>query len=463
MNMKRLTYILLIASMLGCNFLNSMLTPATPTPQPTFTVGATETVTPGSLVPAYVPPQCQSTPPATISPATALVQPTPVLQANPEISQDVQEKVFEQVVQIIDRVYVYKDFNGKDWKSIVSNYRTQVNSGLSTQDFYTAMQSMVTELGDEHSYFESPVEVAASQADLAGSSEFVGVGVYVLPQLEKNNSTIIEVFPNSPAEYGGLKPHDSLLKIDGVPVTENGESNLFLARGPECTATVLTVRSPGGEPRDVLLYRQKIQSPLLIDARLVPTSDGSKIGYIMLPTFFDETIPGQVEEALKNFGHLDGLILDNRLNGGGSSDVVEPILSFFTSGTLGHFVSREESRPLEIKANPIENSQDVPLVVMVSPDTVSFGEIFSGVLKDIGRAKVVGQTSAGNVELLHGYDLPDGSQLWIAQETFHPEFSKDGWEGTGIVPDVEAIADWDTFTFETDPGIKAALTVLGHQ
>jgi C-terminal processing protease CtpA/Prc len=260
-----------------------------------------------------------------------------------------------------------------------------------------------------------------------------------------------------------LKPHDAILKVDGLPVVEDGQSHIFLARGPECSATVLTVKSPGEEPRDVMLVRQRIQGSQQIDARLVPTTDGSRIGYIFLPTFFDQTIPPQVEEALRNFGPLDGLILDNRLNGGGSSIVVEPILSYFASGTLGHFVSRSDSRPLTIEPNPIGNSQEVPLIVLVSEGTASFGEIFAGVLRDSGRAQVVGQTSLGNVEVLFGYEFDDGSQLWIAEETFDPAFSDDNWEQSGIVPNLEAHADWDEFVFETDPAIAASLSLLGHK
>ena len=91
---------------------------------------------------------------------------------------------------------------------------------------------------------------------------------------------------------------------------------------------------------------------------------------------------------------------------------------------------------------------------------MSFGEVFAGVLKDTGRAKIIGQTSLGNVEILHGYDFDDGSRLWIAEETFDPSISKANWEETGIIPDVEAYADWDTFTFETDPSVAAALSLL---
>jgi carboxyl-terminal processing protease len=224
----------------------------------------------------------------------------------------------------------------------------------------------------------------------------------------------------------------------------------------------LTVQSPGEQPRDLVLMRYKVTSSLPIEARLVPTTDGSRIGYIYLPSFFDETIPDQVARALEDFGDLDGLIIDNRMNGGGANTVVEPILGHFASGVLGHFVSREGQRAFKIVSNPINNSRTVPLVVLVGEDTVSFGEIFSGILQDQGRAKIVGQTTLGNVETMSGYEFDDGSRAWIARERFDPAKSHANWEKDGIIPDVVAYADWDTFTFETDPAIAAALKLLGH-
>ncbi len=173
--------------------------------------------------------------------------------------------------------------------------------------------------------------------------------------------------------------------------------------------------------------------------------------------------PPQIESALNDFGQLDGLILDVRLNGGGSSSVIYPILGFFTNGRLGEFISRDASRPLTIKANPIQNSQTVPLVVMVSKDTVSFGEIFAGIMRDARGAKVTGETSLGNVEILNGYNFEDGSVLWIASEKFDSAFSDIDWEETGIIPDVQAYAPWDTFYFDTDPSIAAGVELLGHK
>jgi carboxyl-terminal processing protease len=477
MKLKRLFLVVLLAFTLSCNTVMGLVEDPIPTLAPTreavpSQTGPTpEAVTPESNPTAagtaaaqvYVPPSCEGVPLATVPPATTVAEPTPSLEANPDISQEVKLRVFDDLVDRIDDVYLYPDFNGLDWTGVVSTYRARVETGLETEAFYDEMTNLVNELGDEHSHFESPVEVSASEVELSGATDYVGIGVLVKPLTEKGRVTILSVFHDSAAEHGGLKQHDSILAVDGVPIVEGEEAYPHRVRGPECTAVVLTIQSPGEAPREVTFVRYRITDPVPITASLVPTTDGSRIGYIFIPTFFDETVDGQVKDALESFGDLDGLILDNRMNGGGSSTVVEPIMSYFTKGILGHFVSRTFTRPLQIDPDPINNSQTVPLIILVGEDTVSFGEIFSGALQDIERAQIVGQTTLGNVETLHGYSFDDGSRVWIAEERFDPLFSDEDWEKDGIQPDSEAFAEWDTFTFETDPAVAAAMALLGHE
>jgi C-terminal peptidase prc len=457
----RLLWLVLLASSLSCNTFSSGASPptslATETSAPTITPSATPEP------PAFIPAACESVPIATIPPATTVAEPTPSLDLNPEIDTETQLRMLDSHVRTVNEVYLYPDFNGADWPGIAGGTRQRVEAGLDTEAFYAEMGDLIAALGDEHSSFESPVQVAEADADLAGQREYVGIGTLVQPYPEKGVLTVLVVFPDSAAFYAGLQPHDIILAVDGQPIVQDGVAYPHWTRGPECSTVILTVQSPGQAPRPISLMRFRVSGPLPIDARLVPTSDGSRIGYVFLPTFFDETITDQVRRALQDFGTLDGLIVDNRMNGGGSSSVVEPLLGFFTSGTLGHFVSRTEERPLAVEADAIHNSQDVPLVILIGEDTVSFGEIFSGALADIGRAQLVGETTLGNVETLHGYTAEDGSRIWIAEERFVPLHSAADWEKDGVAPLVDAAADWETFTFETDPGVAAALNLLGHE
>jgi len=460
MKTKRLMIIILFLLGLSCNSITNgfitlptaTLTRLTPTP----------TTTPLSA-PAYIPPDCQNSAIATIPAATPIAEPATVGEINLPLTKDLQFRVFAELVGTINNYYLYPDFNGVDWKAIVERYRAKVEGGLGTEAFYAEMSNLVSELKDDHSQFESPSMVKASDEELSGRNEFVGIGVITQPLIDKGHLVVLAVYPDSSADHSGIKAHDSLLAVDGMPLVETGKSYIQRLRGPECSTLKLTVQSPGGELRDVVLMRYKITTPEPINAQLVSTTDGSHIGYIFIPTFFDETIPDQIKNALDHFGQLDGLILDNRMNGGGSSDVVDPILSYFTSGTVGQLISRAKNRPFIVQANPINNSQTIPLAVLVGEDTVSYGEIFSGILQDEGRAKIIGKNTLGKVETLHAYRFFDGSFVWIAQERFDPAHSHANWEKSGITPDIKAIADWDTFTFENDPFIKSALELFGHK
>ncbi len=148
------------------------------------------------------PPGCEA---QTITAHTPTDTPAPDPQTNPAITQDEQLIVFDDLTGTITDVYLYDDFNSVDWPGIVDAYRLQVESGLETEAFYTEMDDLVSELNDEHSHFESPAEVAESDAELAGANDYVGIGVLVKPLVNKNSLTILSIFPDSAAEHGGLK------------------------------------------------------------------------------------------------------------------------------------------------------------------------------------------------------------------------------------------------------------------
>jgi carboxyl-terminal processing protease len=103
-------------------------------------------------------------------------------------------------------------------------------------------------------------------------------------------------------------------------------------------------------------------------------------------------------------------------------------------------------------------------VILIGSGTASFGEIFAGILQDIDRAYLIGTTTMGNVEILWGYDLEDGSQLWLANETFRPRnHPEQNWEQSGIIPNLTVKGDFDQYTLESDPPVLAAVGYLSGQ
>jgi carboxyl-terminal processing protease len=436
---------LLLAS-LACQATLGFLSP-TPTPiPPTATLTLTPTASP-------IPPS--PTPTWTPVPPTA-VPPTPTL---------LQLQVFEQLWRNVREEYLYPDFNGLDWNAVHDEYLHRIEAGLTQEEYYSALSEMINLLNDDHSVFFNPKQVAAEEAQLSGANDYVGIGVYTTAVPERQRVTIIVVFPGSPAEHAGLISHDSILAIDGQPVVDESGVHSDRMRGPEGTTVTLTVQSPGEQPRQVSITRKRIQGALPVPYQVLQSPNGKQIGYILLASFADDTVGDQVGEALKELNRgarLDGLILDNRLNGGGLDTVTSEILGYFTSGTLGFFMNRKlEKRSFIVTSLDIRDSTHLPLVVLVGGNTVSYGEIFSGVLQESGRAYLIGTRTMGNVELLWQFDYEDGSRAWLAHDAFHPQkHPNQTWEKVGVNPDLVVPSNWDEVTLSTDPAVLAALSYL---
>ena len=416
------------------------------TPSPTITATATPEPSPTPTL----------TPVATETPlVTATLTPT-------TLPISLQLQVFEDIWQVINDGYVYPDFNGVDWDAVRTEFRQRIEAGLDNADFYMAMYEMITRLGDEHSFYLSPEAVAEQEANYAGQHDYVGIGILVSAVPERNRAVILSVFPGSPAEAVGLQPRDAILSVDGTPILDEEGYLRDIVRGPEDTTITLVIQTPEQEERQISVTRHRITGAVPVPFSVITSEAGLRIGYILIVTFDDSTVDEQVGDALRAMtaeAPLDGLIIDNRMNGGGSNTVVEPILGYFTGGIMGHFVSRQDERPLTIHANEINGSQEIPLVVLVGSGSVSFGEIFSGVLQDSGRAYIIGTNTGGNVEILWGYDFDDGSQMWLASETFRPYYHPEqNWEADGIVPDEIVPGEFDEHSLENDPPVIAAIT-----
>jgi carboxyl-terminal processing protease len=428
---------------------------------PTSPASATSASSSPTTAPPTPTPTQQSTP-TPVPTATPVPTTTPIPTATPiPTPSAMQRQVFQKLWQVIKDEYLYRDFNGLDWDAAYEEYSQMIETGMTDENFYMAMVEMVDSLGDDHSVFLDPSETLAGEAEYEGQYDYAGIGLVNVVVPERNRLVVILVFPNGPADKAGIKIHDSILAIDGEPVLdEEGFRNQSL-RGPIGSHITLTIAAPGEEPHDVTLTRERITSSLPVPYELMETAGGKRIGYIMLASFSDRTIVRQVESALNELtssGPLDGLIIDNRQNSGGADTIVRGVLANFTRGTVGYFVNRSGKRAFNIIGQNINGSQDVPLVVLVGRDTVSFGEIFAGILQDTGRAHIIGQTTDGNVETLYIYNFADGSSAWIAHDTFQAlRDTSRNWEESGIVPDQIVLSNWDEVTLESDPVIQAAL------
>jgi hypothetical protein len=128
-------------------------------------------------------------------------------------------------------------------------------------------------------------------------------------------------------------------------------------------------------------------------------------------------------------------------------------------GKLGEFYSRAGSTPIQIQGADTGGSQDLPIAIIVGPDTEGSPEIFAAALQASKRATVVGLQTPGKIFGYTTVPLPDGSNLTFASQSYKTSKGQDLAE-LGVEPDIVVEADWDEVSVESDPAIEKAVELL---
>lgn len=420
---------------------------ATPTPRKSLGGG-------GDATPTEVTPGTTRTPRNT--PTAVAGAATPIATLMP---QSARLDLFEQVWETVRDNYVYEDFRGADWDALRDEYEPLVRDAASAGEFYTTVDEMIGELGDDHSRYVSPWEADEEDDLMNGNANYVGVGIF--SKHDEGEIQIVYVFPDSPAEEGGLQRRDVITAVDGIPIMPEDE-DLSRIRGPEGSTVTLTVRSPGQEPRDIELVRRPISGKVLPTSRRLEAD--SSVGYVIVPSFdpgdMDEQVSDELAKLVESEEPLAGVIIDLRGNGGGLLDSMERVVGQFMTGEAGIYASRGRDRlMIPPRGSMYEDLVDVPLVLLVDDGSESASEMMAGALQYAGRALVVGVPTAGNTETVFPYDFQDGSRLWVAEEGFQlPDGST--LEGTGVIPDEEIDVDWTEYAESDDPHILRAIELI---
>ncbi len=390
--------------------------------------------------------------------ATATLFPTPTATPTPSPTEPPTVRhlrIFDQLYQLVLDNYIYSDFNGLNWPAWGMVYREQIAAGMTDAEFHQALSELVEKLDDAHSVFQSPAAANLTSDIIHGHHASVGIGVEVSPRPETGTAVLLDVYPGGPAWNAGLRPHDSILLIDGYPALER----LSQLNGTAGSRVALSIQTPGQMPRQVELIRAPVDSSPPVT---VSRWQEGEIVTVLIRTFWDQNTAAILRRRLQEAGDqapIEGIIIDLRTNRGGSEYSLEGTLGIFANGTLGFFTRRNSERPLAVLGESIHKSQNLPLIVLIGRETSSYAEIFAGVLQSTGRARLVGIVTEGNVETIWPHSFEDGSKVWIAEEGFRP-LNGGNWEQDGIVPDYYVPGDWADFTAENDPQLGMALELL---
>jgi carboxyl-terminal processing protease len=391
-----------------------------------------------------------------------------------------RERVFNALVDLFRKHYWKEDY--LDWDSWAESYRDAALAAETRSAFDSVARRMVYALGDNHSSWVGRVDYIGDPSALPEETARFGVGVQhaLLPGV----GVVIErVFPQTPAHEAGLKRGDVIVRINGEDLRSVARSSDVESRFASAIASrevKLTVRRKQ-QHLSVSLTPRPIRFG---EVQSLPTAEmlDAATGYLYLPTFNMPNVAREAHRLLKELQAqgAEALILDLRGNLGGRISELGLVLGAFIEGPWAQAVSRgsvawqgsyrlDGGRGVNLLVSPDASFEamaylesptffDGPLVVLVDEQNSSAGEIAAMVLQQRGRAKVVGTRTAGNVETIRGFDLPDGSLVMVAVANV---VSIDGRAfDQGVTPDVVARAELQELARGFDAPVAEALRLL---
>ncbi len=380
-----------------------------------------------------------------------------VIEAEPDI-QASQLRILEEIDQIIREGYLFEDYEGFDWDGGVEELRSLTNHGMNQERFTTALDTLIGGLPEGTVFYMTREERIA--AEIENTTIYTGIGTFVSFRAEPEPRVILlSVIDGSPAQSAGLQSHDAIYTIDGELVrAEEGLAVVDRIRGPEGSDVVLEVASPGELRREVVVTRGRLTA---ID-RFYTGKFPSGVSYILSPVMADSTLSDAILEDLQDLeaqAQAPGIILDLRIAHATAEWPLMALLTLFSDGDHGALYNREGQTPLTVEGKDFFNSQSIPLVILIGPDTNGPSEVFAAALQVNGRATLVGLPTPGRILGFDVRRLSDGSQLTYAASSFVTSDGQDlAW--SGVSPDVLINDDWDQVSTEVDPVIETALQIL---
>jgi carboxyl-terminal processing protease len=190
-----------------------------------------------------------------------------------------------------------------------------------------------------------------------------------------------------------------------------------------------------------------------------------RVGYIGFNVFMP-VIAARFADALsaQREAGIEALIIDLRGNPGGLAGMVMGLSGWIVgdrAAALGVMKMRQAELRFIVNPRARNDRFHGPVAILVDGLSASTSELFAAGLQELGRAVVVGETSAGMSLPSVIEALPDGDLLQLVTADLHtPGGAR--IEGVGVTPDVVVSLDTESLLAGGDAQIAAAVAHLLH-
>jgi len=409
-------------------------------------------------------------------------------------------EAFDALHEKVSREYPFTIEKDVDWDELYEAYAPRMAKARNDEEFFLALKDFSLEIQDGHIGVGGYGDLAQIFFENNGGS----FGL-ILAELSDGRVLVVDVLPNTPAEDAGIQKGAEILEWDGKTIDEaisaiepffgpystphhkRIEQLVFLTRMAPDDLVEIGFKNPGDEELNLAKMEAIIEYDSLFqwlpifaeDELALPIEaeilDESGLGYIKINTFsddynlmaqlWDRTIRDLIEQE------VPGIIIDVRLNGGGSSGLARDFAGYFFDEDVelmqrsyyNEATGQFEYQDYVSRILPGPVYYDGPIAVLVGPNCVSACEGFSYSLSLRDDVTVLGYspTAGAYGEVGRGqYDLPAGLSMQFP--TGRSE-TLDGVlviEGTGVVPDILVPLTEEGVLRFVDTVLEAAIEVL---
>ncbi len=387
---------------------------------------------------------------------------------------------FQDAARTMGMTFYHDDMKGLDWEQLTQRYGELAARARTSDEFADVANRMLGELNASHLGVSPPSRVS--------SDIRVSYGRLGIDYTHTGDSIRVDrVLHQSPVSTGpmALREGDHIVSVNFVDV-DPGISYEELLRGRINEETIIAVRRPldsfdearrerlADRATDGMVEFNLFVTPIsygqetnlrynqwqLDRARKVDELSNGRIGYLHIRGMNMSSLE-EFERDLFAAGYgKDGLIVDVRNNGGGST--ADLVLSSIMVRPHAYTVARNgdlsytDGYPRD---RLFIQRYTKPMSMMCNEKSFSNAEIVSHAFKTLGRGTLVGQQTYGGVISTGAFTLVDGTRV---RQPFRGWYLPDGtdMENNGAMPDIVIEQTPEAESIEADEQLEAAVREL---
>jgi carboxyl-terminal processing protease len=261
------------------------------------------------------------------------------------------------------------------------------------------------------------------------------------------------IIEDSPAEKGGLQLGDLLTEINGKATAALSleEVNLLLCAKEALPLNLKILRED--KTIDISVDRAPLYSEPVAFSSRAGSSGILRVARMTAPCVSE--IKAKVLPAIRT--GKKPLIIDLRNCAEGDFEEARQFINLFLkTESIGYFEKRGAAK--EALASPDEPLlANTPVIIWTNQGTLGPAEAVAAVLKEFGRAKVVGLPTLGLAARYERFPLEDGTSVLLTSGIFCLNSGVQLW-GRGVEPDVPVDVDdqgFQSFLKKTQPLLSA--------